>query len=396
MNNPFIQRFGEGPGLHALIIGVSAYPDLPKTNEPLEPRHYGMRQLSSTSLAAYRIYEWLTAPATKLPAPLSTCRMLLMPSADEINTEPALNAFTNPWKTIDVQRVASQWRDDAAESRNNMTLFYFAGHGVQRNIGDSVMLLPGFGDSIGGTLKDAIDTANITAGMAPTPTRPNIAQTQVYFVDACRILPDEFRKFERLPTAPVFNLELNSRDDRRAPIFYAAIPGTFANGIRGQQTLFSKALLECLKGAAAEATEEEDARGNVKWRVSVHSLDKALDARIKALNRALDANQEYDPGGSQKDADICYLESPPEVSVTLQVDPLAAAAFGKLEVRDYQDQPVCAISPIHPHPWKKNLPAGNYKINVIFSPPHPPFRDYARLRYVKPLPQELELIARCE
>jgi hypothetical protein len=322
--------------------------------------------------------------------------MLLMPSADELHTEAALNAFTNPWGTIDVLKDAAEWRQDASGSHDNITLFYFAGHGVQRSIGDSVMLLPGFGDGVGGTLKDAIDTANIAAGMAPTPGRPNIAQTQFYFVDACRILPDEFRKFEKMPTTAVFDVELNSRDDRRAPIFYAAIPGTIANGLRGQQTLFSKALLECLKGTAAEATDEEDAQGNAKWRVSVHSLDKALDTSIKALNRSLGANQEYDPGGSQKDTDICYLDNPPEVKLTLQVDPEQAIDYGQLEVRDYQDQPVCVISPIRPHPWQGTLPAGNYKINVVFNPPRPPYRDYSRLRYIKPLPRELGLTARCQ
>jgi hypothetical protein len=72
------------------------------------------------------------------------------------------------------------------------------------------------------------------------------------------------------------------------------------------------------------------------------------------------------------------------VNLTLQVDPEQATAYGQLEVRDYQDQPVCVISPIRPHPWKQTLPAGNYQINVVFNPPRPPYRNYTRLRYVKP------------
>jgi hypothetical protein len=133
---------------------------------------------------------------------------------------------------------AGAWRDDASANRENVTLFYFAGHGVHRNVGDSVMLLPGFGDGVGGALTDAIDTANIAADIAPTATRPSIAQTQFYFVDACRLLPEKFTRFERMSTTAVFDVELNARDDRRAPIFYAAIPGSLANGLRGEQTLF--------------------------------------------------------------------------------------------------------------------------------------------------------------
>jgi hypothetical protein len=195
-----------------------------------------------------------------------------------------------------------------------------------------------------------------------------------------------------MSTTDAFDVELNSRDDRRAPIFYAAIPGTVAYGLRGEQTLFSKALLECLCGAGAEATEE-DQHGNVRWCVSVHSLDRALEATISALNAKLGADQEYTPGGSPRDADICYLDRPPEVDVTVQVDPRQAIDFGKLEIRDFRDQPIIELSPIIPYPWRRTLAAGNYKFNVLFDPPRTPYQDFSRLRYVRPLPRELTFIA---
>jgi hypothetical protein len=173
------------------------------------------------------------------------------------------------------------------------------------------MLLPGFGDGLGSALTNAIDTGNICAGMAPTLSFPNIARTQLYFVDACRVLPEEFRRFERMQTTAAFDVELNSRDDRRAPIFYAAIPGTVANGLRGKQSLFSAALLEALAGSAGDA--DEDPQGNVRWRVTVHSLDTALSASLQELNASFGASQEYTSGGSQRDADICFLDGPPKV-----------------------------------------------------------------------------------
>src|SRR5262249_9639826 len=135
-------------------------------------------------------------------------------------------------------------------------------------------LLAGFGNGKDGELRNAINTRNLSAGMAPASGRPGIARTQLYFVDACRIMPDKFKDFERLPT-DVFDIELNSRGDRSAPIFSAAIPGTVANGIRGEQALLSQALLEALRGAGAEAMEE-DATGKVPWRINVYSLDAAL------------------------------------------------------------------------------------------------------------------------
>jgi hypothetical protein len=353
-----------------------------------------MTQLSSAALGAFRIYQWLSNPQTKLPVPLLTCRALMMPSPDELASEPLLRSFTYNWQKEHVLRDLNDWRQDASGNTEGMTLFYFAGHGVQRSIGDSVMLLPGFGDGLGSALTNAIDTGNICAGMAPTLSFPNIARTQLYFVDACRILPEEFRRFERMQTTAAFDVELNSRDDRRAPIFYAAIPGTVANGLRGKQSLFSAALLEALAGSAGDA--DEDPQGNVRWRVTVHSLDTALSASLQELNASFGASQEYTSGGSQRDADICFLDGPPKVEVIVRLEPSSAESFGCLEIRDYQGQPVWTNGPpITPHPCTTQLPAGNYTVNVAFRPPRADLKDFTRLRFIKPLPRSLRLTARC-
>src|SRR5271166_2447434 len=79
--------------MHAFIVGVSAYPELPPGGQPQTEHSHGLEQLSSTALAAYRVYEWLVDPGTKLPVPLATVRLLLCPSAEEIAAEPKLSAF---------------------------------------------------------------------------------------------------------------------------------------------------------------------------------------------------------------------------------------------------------------------------------------------------------------
>src|SRR5258706_503636 len=114
------------------------------------------------------------------------------------------------------------------------------------------MLLPVYGEGLGGGIAARMITRNIAGGKVPTAIFPDIARTQLYFVDACRITPQEFRQFERMPTYGVFDAEVNDVDDRKAPIFYAAIPGTAAVGRSGKQSLFSDALLQCLEGAAGE------------------------------------------------------------------------------------------------------------------------------------------------
>ena len=52
------------PGLHAFIAGVSNYAHLPGRDEPATAAGLGLRRLTSTSLTAYLIFDWLL----KVPA----------------------------------------------------------------------------------------------------------------------------------------------------------------------------------------------------------------------------------------------------------------------------------------------------------------------------------------
>src|SRR2546422_10325560 len=81
------------PGLHALIAGVSAYPHLPAGTGTPAPDSFGMQQLSSTALSAYKMYRWLEGWQNRLRIPLATCRLLLSPSQDEATVEPRLSGL---------------------------------------------------------------------------------------------------------------------------------------------------------------------------------------------------------------------------------------------------------------------------------------------------------------
>lgn len=167
------------PGLHAFIVGVSGYPHLPASeNEPSNPQGLGMRRLTSTSLTAQVMYRWLFDRDAKglLPVPLATCRLLLSPSTTELAIDQTLG--NAPAATVDnFLQAADAWRTDAASDQKNVTLFYFAGHGVQREKGDAVLLLEEFGNGLGPTLLKAVDMHSIVYGMTTSATRPNMAQT---------------------------------------------------------------------------------------------------------------------------------------------------------------------------------------------------------------------------
>ncbi len=383
------------PGTHALIVGVSAYANLPKGDEPGTPESMGLRQLSSTALSAYKIYRWLEAHQENLPRPLATCRLLLSPTPAEVVAEPAMDGLADRATLENFLRAAKDWRDDANRHVDGITFFYFAGHGAQRTKDDAVILLEDFGDGLGGPLKNAVDVGNIHKGMAQSAAFPNLAQTQLYFVDACRDFLSAFRNHEPDDATQVFRVQLTGEDRRVAPIFFAAVPGAKAYALIGEQTLFCKALISCLDNDAGDFRE---VNGEDKWCVSVHSLSEALSKLMAEINATQGANQEVTVGGLVQEAIIHYLDRPPSVKVILEVEPKDAVEVTQVQVLDDQGMPLPDVPfPLQPYPYQCTWPAGFYTINAIINPPNHPLyvNRPGRARPVMPpiYPKKVNVIA---
>jgi hypothetical protein len=383
MNPVFDQRrqLQGQPGFHALIVGVSSYPFLPGRGAPDTEFSFGMRPLSSTSLAAWRIYRWLIDKKDLLSVPLATCRLLLSPSDLELEAQPELIDLALPANLNNFLQCAAAWRTDARTHPENATFFYFAGHGVQRSKDDAVLLLEEFGQGPGGYLRFGISINNLFNGMSPGPSQPNIARSQWYFADACRNLPAQFPNFEKLSTADVFNPDIYGRDDRRAPIFYAALPDTKAQGIKGEQTLFCKALLACLEGEAGEASGP-DPGGQTQWQITLASLNAALERKLPVLAGNYKTEQDFTVGGWVRQMTLQRLETAPTVEVQLSVEPVVALSVTRIQLRDAQGRFVFnqVIDMTH-HPYSLSLPGGIYTLEAKT---RHPYRDYFLSCQIKP------------
>jgi hypothetical protein len=388
------QKLQGEKGLHALIVGVSHYPHLPGGGGTPATNNYGMQQLSSTALSAFKMYRWLMDNKDNLSVPLATCRLLLSPSAGESMSEPALVGLADPATRQNFTAEARSWREDARTHEDNVTIFYFAGHGVQRSKTDGVLLLNDFGDPQQGTLTNTADIINIFNGMAPPdnsgqPVELKMARTQFYFVDACRVLPSAFKNFEKMSVPDVFDVELSGRDDRYAPIFYATVPGIKAYARKNKQTLFFEALLQCLEGAAgAPVGHDDDSDNTVEWHVTAQSLNKALASYFGELTNLPGTEQEFSLGGIPTgDPTLIRLAKPPLVDVFLEVDPQDALQYTKFKMVDDKGQPVAELvapgggqlqdlpHPLNPHPYQFRVAAGIYKIDALIDPPHPNYSN---------------------
>jgi hypothetical protein len=377
------------PGLHAFLVGVSGYPHLPPPAGqpvvgPLPPNQgLGMRQLSSTSLSALRVLEWLlqAEQQRRLHHPLATVRLLLSPTASERTAMPVIDDLAPPLaRHVAFRQAARKWRQDASASQQAATLFYFAGHGLQRSRGDQVLLLQEFGDPNEALLADAVDLVRLRNGMAPAVGREQIARVQYYFVDACRNLPSQLTSFDTLQAPPVFDVTLNGLDDRCAPTFYAAVPDSKALAVPNDQTLFSKALLKCLEGGAGSPPSDEALTplAAERWHITYRSLHDALVHFMDEMNAQLQADQELITDGFGRDTVFCYLNQVPQVPLRIEVDPQTAVSCTNLDVFS-EDNPANALFQIGvgaaPHPYVRDVPAGSYRIRATVQPPTPPFQD---------------------
>jgi hypothetical protein len=162
---------GANPGVHAFIIGVSSYPFLGGGATPVADP-WGLGQLTSAASSAHAVFEWLKTAT--MSAPLATCRVLLSPSAAA--SEAPLAGLTKPATFDNVFAEAHDWRQDAASHQANVTVFYFAGHGVQRNKEDAVLCLQDLREPPGGPVRRAIDVERSGSRREQTSSEPDLAR----------------------------------------------------------------------------------------------------------------------------------------------------------------------------------------------------------------------------
>lgn len=366
------------PGFHAFIVGVSVYPHLPGGNGPKAPDTLKMKQLTSSALTAYRVFKWLEERKADLPVPLATCELLLSPSPDELKIEPALTGLAENATWENFERAAKSWRDAAKKDSNGVTFFYFAGHGMQRTLSaEQILVLEDFGNGQGGLLRNCVGFNNFYMGMAPIGDFKKLARTQLYFVDACRTIHEAVLAYENELCSPIWNTAARAQDERQESIFFAAVPGKTAYGLKGDQTIFSKALLACLNGGAGELQNEE-------WQVSVSSLNRGLAYHIGLLNKQLIADpkqgkrdQAFRVSGLTPETVIRRFVKPPTVDLMIEVDPDDVDVRRKIKVEAMQDGGKLeeAPLPLEPHPFLWKLPGGYYRLRAKIEPPDARYVD---------------------
>lgn len=373
------------PGVHALLIGVSDYPALPDDDaDPPVPHHLGLIKLASPALTVHRIHQWLLRRQHFLPRPLATCRVLVSPSPGEVAVSAALGDVVERARRSDVVNAIIAWRRDLSRHPDNIGLFYFAGHGVKRERRDDVLLLEEFGSNENRILQHAIDTTSLIDGMAPSKQFPNIARTQLYFFDACRVQPKIFRDYETVAVDPIWDTTVLSAEDNRSMlVIYTTLPGAEAYGPPNDQSLFSRALIRCLDGTAAESFDP----AMRDWAVTATSLAGHIATELDSVNIEYKRTQNAEVGRTPKQRiALNRLERPPEVTINLTIAPVAARDYTQVQVLDgKRDRDALALPfPVDPIPFSGTLDAGLYRIVTCDPRPTPEWAPQQQLLCATP------------
>jgi Caspase domain len=364
------------PRTHALVIGVSAYPNLPSKDGKAGniAKTFGLRQVESPASSAILFARWLRDQYTNPDAPLATISLLVSPSASERAADPEIDALadvTIPDRAATKDAIY-EWRDRCEGDRDGVAIFYAAGHGYQVTHDDASVLLNDFG--VGEfPMENTIDVGHVHRGMAG----PNLPLTQFYFVDACRTrvrLPFDPSEAARGVALHVEDVP----DERVAPIFFGAAPGRASYGLPGKGTIFAQALLSVL---AEQDLYEADPLG--RWGIQSGDLIIHLEQRVRELARG---KQLIDVGGNGRSRPVNFLAATPTVPIRIELDPIKAKEISRAALsRWVESQKVFdEEQPFEPYPVVWTVPAGIYLLEVKVEPQSDQFHDQRRPVEAKP------------
>lgn len=330
---------GEGR-LHALVIGVADYPHLLGGSGRPADDPLNLGQVTTPRFTAEQIAAWLRQEYHNPDVPLGSVEWL-------VSGRPGGQVETATRDNI--ERAANRWERRCSSHQDNVAFFYFCGHGL--NKGDQFLLPEDFGNpDYSNKWKNCINFDQMRTGF-----RSCRANTQLFFVDACRetpfgMLSELAVSGEALFAAKVSDLAAN------VATYYATIEGRQAFGPPDGPTFFSDSLLNCLRGPAA-------VNEGGRWVVNTFSLASALGqaSPIFSLRCRKKLSWSSDVSGEPR---IIHVPGKATVLASLSCSTPAADAAAALTLRGPGPE---STSPLgSPRPALFELPPGVWQVVVDF------------------------------
>ena len=342
-----VDRTSDGPQLHVLAIGVAAYRYLAGGSHPVAHDTLQLKQLDGPQHSVKAFVEWVTQRMSHPTARLGTVELLSSPPVSfppEDPVEPEVPSLAN------VKAAFERWFERCDRDPRNVPLFYFCGHGVEREA--AYLLLEDFGHSKLRLLENAVDIDTTYQGMARCK-----AHEQYFFVDSCREIP--FELLEMLSGEAAVLVTPKLVGDRRShhALVFATAPGAKAFGKPGKVTRFTEALLRAFDGLGSRA------EGN-RWVVDVPNVQRAL---TRLLRGRADGAPLQVPSLRGAGAGVVHrLSGVPTVPVEIVCDPTAAVSSAAVALDSVTGGATVRPPTSCEFGWTIEAPADVYRLTVEF------------------------------
>lgn len=330
---PFVKRHPHtaDKGTHALVIGVSAYDNLPPPDgDPEDP--WNLVQLQSAATTGLLFAEWLNERYNSGEgAPLQSLRVLLSPSKAEgqrFGERLGRAPLATSQNTRDALRA---WSADLLRSAGSTSLIYLAGHGVFAEGRQLNLLLQDLPREL--YLDESIDITSVLASL----THYNLDASYA-FIDTCSDSLSRNRTYGSggIKLGHKFTNTDTRRGDHR---FFAAIRGEPAMGHIDVGSIFGHALRLTL-GSTATCTP------GGTWAVTPQILAERLGAWAK--DHGVDFWPE--PRGSEP-LRFQVPDKPPKGTIKVTLAPPTGALNFMVRVLDEDDEQEISPRIFDPHPW---------------------------------------------
>jgi hypothetical protein len=367
----------QSPKLHALVIGVSDYPDSPDGQTGSVP---------GPAISAARFAEWLRKTWAYPGVELGEVKVLLSPTEFEADTAYAaaeMADYTAEERVAhratseNVRKAVSAWARHCDKAEADIAMLFVAGHGTENLYRGSILLLEDHGAEGSGNFGNDLDLDFVRRAIGTMRAHANFI-----FVDACRFTTDAQINAATINALQPIKLEGRTKTLRQdLKVFYGAAPDQSAytlpdNLVLQNGTIFGKALMEALDGRRAAVDVDEV--GN--FCVSANRLLEAIASGVKSTGYegyARDIITSTEGIGTSKDVPFHWPKRVP-VEILIELDPACEASEAEAVLmtvgRGGQGEYFRDLTLV-PHPLTLRLDADKYRIHLNSVPP-PPYKFY--------------------
>jgi hypothetical protein len=350
-------RIGDCPQTHVLIIGIGGYPWLKdglKWSPGQNVFFASMGQLSSAPVSAAAFYKTVIdlheggeSKQDQWIRPLGSIELLI---SDVPGTHPILPSLEYDGATWEnIYEAYRQWKKRCDSHPDNVAIFYFCGHGLEK--ANQYLLAEDFGKLEGNPWRHAINIDQTRRAFHGCK-----AETQVFFIDACRLVALDFLDRD-IDIAALDHAEHLGQDCKYNLTQKAAAHNESAFGRVNTASIYTSALIKVLRGQAASVADEE-------WVIETRDIS----GRIHELMDMVEPGQGYDQRcthTSNMTTTLIRFNEPPDVIISLTCDPEEALAVAELSCLNADSKALQSRPPL-PTPWDVNVKAGIYLVSARF------------------------------